>query len=144
MCICASSLACACVAAGSGDLSILRLFRELRWKTEDVTYGTHMALSMAVGLLFLGGGGASLRRDDEAIGSLLIAILPRYPSRTTDNQYYLQPIRHLYALATEHRLIRVEDVDSGEQLRVPIQVRLKFAIIGKGRQYSQLGYCSAE
>jgi hypothetical protein len=52
-----------------------------------------------------------------------MAVLPRYPSRTTDNQYYLQPMRHLYALATEHRLIRVEDVDSGEQLRVPVQVR---------------------
>ena len=41
--------------SGTGDVDCLRLMRELRWKVEgEVTYGNHMALNMALGLLFLG------------------------------------------------------------------------------------------
>jgi hypothetical protein len=43
------ALALSCVMAGSGDIDSLRLLRELRWKVEDVTYGTHMALNSAIG-----------------------------------------------------------------------------------------------
>lgn len=43
--------------AGSGDLSVLRLCRVLRSRIgSPVTYGSHMAVGMACGLLFLGGG----------------------------------------------------------------------------------------
>ena len=49
MCLSLSALSLSCVMAGSGDLECLRVLRELRWKVEDVTYGTHMALSMAIG-----------------------------------------------------------------------------------------------
>lgn len=53
MCLSAVALALAAVMAGSGDLDVLRTLRELRWKVDDVTYGTHMALSMAIGKAFL-------------------------------------------------------------------------------------------
>jgi hypothetical protein len=51
MCAAAVSLALAAVCAGTGDVDVLRILRELRWKVDDVTYGTHMALSMAIGEL---------------------------------------------------------------------------------------------
>jgi hypothetical protein len=49
MCMSATALSLASVMAGSGDLDSLRTLRELRWKVDDVVYGTHMALSMAIG-----------------------------------------------------------------------------------------------
>jgi len=123
------ALALSCVMAGSGDLDCLRLLRELRWKVDDITYGSHLAISMAIGranklifcafnirsvaeqcpsrtgLLFLGGGTYSLKRDPISTASLLLAICPRFPSRTVDNQYHLQALRHLYVLATEPRAL---------------------------------------
>jgi amino acid transporter len=53
MCVCSLCLSLACVMAGSGDIDCLRVFRELRWKIDDVTYGTHVALNMAIGKLVL-------------------------------------------------------------------------------------------
>jgi len=48
------------VMAGTGDLSVLRLCRYLRTRIGSpfgfVSYGSHMAIAMAIGLLFLGGG----------------------------------------------------------------------------------------
>ena len=49
------------VMAGTGDLSVLRICRCLRARvgtnySSFVLYGSHMAVSMATGLLFLGGG----------------------------------------------------------------------------------------
>ena len=46
--------------AGTCDLEILRLCRRLRARVGPafghVVYGSHMAISMAVGLLLIGGG----------------------------------------------------------------------------------------
>ena len=37
------------IMAGTGDLDCLRLFRALRWKVDDVNYGSHLAASMSIG-----------------------------------------------------------------------------------------------
>ena len=43
--------------AGTGNLDVLRIARQLgKRHSPDVPYGSHMAVHMAVGLLFLGGG----------------------------------------------------------------------------------------
>ena len=46
--------------AGTGDLDVLRICRHLRARVGTnysyVLYGSHMAVSMAIGLLFIGGG----------------------------------------------------------------------------------------
>ena len=43
--------------AGSGNINLLRAARQLRKRcTGDVSYGDHMAIHMAIGFLFLGGG----------------------------------------------------------------------------------------
>ena len=48
------------VMAGTGNLEVLRMCRHLRARIgplcSHVLYGSHMAISMAIGLLFLGGG----------------------------------------------------------------------------------------
>ena len=43
--------------AGSGNLEVLGIARNLRKRHgAEITYGNHMAIHMAIGLLFLGGG----------------------------------------------------------------------------------------
>ena len=56
-CLGTAALALSLVMAGSGNLKCLRLLRVLRRRVDnDVTYGFHMAVGMAIGFLFLGGG----------------------------------------------------------------------------------------
>ena len=122
MCVAAAATALACVMAGTGDLDCLRVFRELRFRVEDVTYGTHMALGMAVGLLFLAGGSASLKRDKLSVACLLLSIIPRFPAKATDNQCHLQALRHLYIVAVEERVLRTVDVSTGTAVSVGVEV----------------------
>ncbi len=42
--------------SGSGDLHVMRVIRRLHVCVGELTYGSHMAVHMALGLLFLGGG----------------------------------------------------------------------------------------
>ena len=74
------------------------------------------------GLLFLGGGNFSLRRDPLSAACLLLSFCPRYPARTVDHQYHLQPLRHLYVLAAEPRALHTIDVDSGRTVSVDVEV----------------------
>lgn len=56
---------------------------------------------------------------------LLLAFFPRFPYNTTDNQYHLQALRHLYALAVKKRELRFVDVDSGRNVHIPMQIHFK-------------------
>jgi anaphase-promoting complex subunit 1 len=125
MCLATTAQALALVMAGTGELKTLRLLRELRWRVDgDVTFGNHMALNMAIGLLFLGGGSCTIGRDNRSIAALVAALYPRYPLNTTDNRYHLQAFRHLYVLAVEPRCVEVVDVDTGAPCYVPLEVTL--------------------
>ena len=43
--------------AGTGNIQVLRVARSLYKRcSNDITYGNHMAVHMAIGFLFLGGG----------------------------------------------------------------------------------------
>jgi anaphase-promoting complex subunit 1 len=123
MCIGCAALSLAMVLAGTGDLETLRLLKVLRWRCdEEINYGSHMAFGSAIGLLFLGGGTSTIGREPEDIAALLLAFYPRFPSTTSDNQYHLQALRNLYALAVKRRDIKAIDVDTFESVFVPIQV----------------------
>jgi len=125
MCLSNIAVSLGMVMAGSGDLDLLRIFRELRQKCEpEVRYGDHMALGSAIGLLFMGGGSCTLGREPEDIAALLTAFFPRYPSSTCDNQYHLQALRHLYVLAAQRREVEVIDVDSREPIYVPVKASI--------------------
>merc|ERR1712043_154244 len=59
-CLSVVVLSLAMVMSGTGNLEVLRLCRYLRSRVgvqyNYVLYGSHMAISMSLGLLFLGGG----------------------------------------------------------------------------------------
>ncbi len=46
-----------------------------------------MAISMALGLLFMGGGARTLCTTNEAIAALVISLFPRFPVSCSDNRY---------------------------------------------------------
>lgn len=105
--------------AGTGNLEILRTCRMLRARLgataySHVTYGSHMAIHMAMGFLFLGAGRYTLRRTPEAIAALVCALFPKFPHNSNDNRYHLQAFRHLYVLAVEPRIFMPRDIDSGK------------------------------
>lgn len=79
--------------AGTGDLEVLRLCRYLRSRVGPsnsvVTYGSHLATHMAIGLLFLGGGAYTLSTSADAIAALLCAFYPKWPIHSNDNRYLL-------------------------------------------------------
>jgi anaphase-promoting complex subunit 1 len=126
MCLATTAIALGLVMAGTGDLACFRLLRELRWRVDgEISYGNHMALHMAIGLLFLGGGRAALSRSNEAIAALLAALYPRFPAHTADNQYSLQALRHLYVLAVEQRGVEAVDVETREAVYMPLEVDLR-------------------
>ncbi|CEG47463.1 Anaphase-promoting complex (APC), subunit 1 (meiotic check point regulator/Tsg24) [Plasmopara halstedii] len=124
--VCAQALAL--VDAGMGHVETLTLLRSitLRQRVDSaMTYGNHMALSMAIGLLFLGGGRATISQSKEAIAALVISLYPMPPINTADNKYHLQAFRHLYVLAVDNtRYLNTVDVDTQETCTVQIDVTL--------------------
>ena len=123
MCLGCAAISLSMVLAGTGNLDALRLFKILRWPcTDDISYGSHQAYGTAIGLLFLGGGSCTLGRDPKDIAALIMAFYPRFPSSTSDNQYHLQALRNLYALAVKKRELKAIDVDTGECVFAPIEL----------------------
>jgi anaphase-promoting complex subunit 1 len=123
-CLCTAAMALALVMAGSGDLDTLRLLKMIRWRcTEESRYGHHMMYGMAIGLLFLGGGTCTVGRSPEDLAALVTAFYPRYPVATSDNEYHLQALRHLYALAVKRQDILAVDIDTNEQVDLPVRLR---------------------
>ncbi len=112
-CLDVSAISLSLVMAGTGELSTLQFLRKLRKRTgSHFTYGNYMAVHMAIGFLFLGGGRYSLSTSDGAIASLICSLYPQFPNASNDNRYHLQAFRHLYVLAAEERCIQVLDVDT--------------------------------
>lgn len=116
-------------------MDAMKIFSELRVKCEaGVTYGIHGCIASAIGLLFLGGGSCTLGRSNEDIAALLVAFYPRWPIATTDNQFYLQALRHLYALAVKESSVECIDVDSGCPVFVPVVYKDKGGGNGNGEE----------
>ena len=55
-----------------------------------LNHGAHVAMSMALGFLFMGGGARTFSTRDEAVAALVIALYPRFPRSTADNRYHHQ------------------------------------------------------
>lgn len=127
--LCCAALSLSIVAAGSGDLEVLRLLRRLRKRRGSSggygRYGSHMAMHMATGFLFLGGGCQTFGTSDVAVVGLLLSIYPRFPTNTNDNQYHLQAFRHLYVVSVEPRCVEARDVDTGKWCAVDMEIALK-------------------
>ena len=104
-CVAAAAISLSLVMAGSGNLDCLRLLRVLRRRVDaDVTYGYHLAIGMAIGFLFLGGGRLTLGTSNSSIAALLAAIFPCFPMSQSDNRYHLQVPAPNRASGTPHAL----------------------------------------
>uniref|UniRef100_J3M678 Anaphase-promoting complex subunit 1 n=1 Tax=Oryza brachyantha TaxID=4533 RepID=J3M678_ORYBR len=127
------------VMAGSGHLQIFRLLRYLRGRSSaegQVNYGLQMAVSLAIGFLFLGGGTHTFSTSNSAVAALLITLYPRLPTGPNDNRCHLQAFRHLYVIATEPRWIQTVDVDTGLPVYCPLEVT-----VAETEYYDETNYC---
>ncbi|CAG8433353.1 1562_t:CDS:10 [Diversispora eburnea] len=117
------------VAAGSGNLEVMRRIRKLHKKDVDISnsnsYGSHMITSMALGFLCLGGGNYTLSTSNKAIAGLVSSLFPRYPIEPYDNRAYLQAFRHLWVLAVEKRCLILRDIETREACHVPVKITFK-------------------
>ena len=88
--LCVLVLSLGIVMAGSGDLEVIRLVRFLRSrvgpKNSTVTYGSHMAMHLALGMLFLGGGRYTLSTEPRAVAAMICAFFPKFPTHSNDNR----------------------------------------------------------
>ncbi|GAX79204.1 hypothetical protein CEUSTIGMA_g6644.t1 [Chlamydomonas eustigma] len=133
-CLCVVLLAMSVVMAGSGHPPSVNLIKQLIGRLHPgsvhqvsglgINYGTNMALSMAMGFLFLGAGELTFSTSKEAVAALLVSLFPRLPTSTTDNRCHLQALRHLYALAAQPRCLTAIDIDSGQEVVVPLMVEM--------------------
>ncbi len=120
------TIALAVVMSGTGELNVLRRLRVSHGQEgAGVTYGTHMAMHMACGFLFLGRGHYTLGNSNLAIAAMSIAFFPRFLSSPGDNRAYPQAFRHLWALAVEPRCLIARDVETRETVYLPVKVKLR-------------------
>ncbi|XP_059654080.1 anaphase-promoting complex subunit 1 isoform X2 [Cornus florida] len=127
------------VMAGSGHLQTFRLLRFLRSRNSadgHANYGSQMAVSLAIGFLFLGGGMCTFSTSNSSIAALLITLYPRLPTGPNDNRCHLQAFRHLYVLATEARWMQTIDVDTGLPVYAPLEVTIK-----ETEHYRETSFC---
>ncbi|KAG0011980.1 Anaphase-promoting complex subunit 1, partial [Entomortierella chlamydospora] len=125
-CLDVTAMSVAMVVAGSGRIDFLRRLRKLARRTKgDTTYGSHLSYHMALGLLFLGGGGYTLGTSNRCVAALLCSLYPRLPSDPMDNRSHLQAFRHLWVLAAEPRCLVTRDASTGACCPVPVRVHLK-------------------
>lgn len=118
-CISLMAVSLGILLAGHGDLEALGVLKTLLEKCDDeVTYGSHMAIGTATGLLFLGGGTCTLGRSADDIAAMVAAFYPRLPTTSTDNEQHSQAMRHLYAMAVYRREVRSIDVDTRQLVSV--------------------------
>ncbi|KAF8936727.1 Anaphase-promoting complex subunit 1 [Dissophora ornata] len=125
-CLDVTTMAASMVVAGSGRIDFLRRLRKLHRRIKgDTSYGSHLAYHMAMGLLFLGGGGYTLGTSNRCVAALLCSLYPRLPSDPADNRSHLQAFRHLWVLAVEPRCLVTRDASTGACCPVPVRVHLK-------------------
>ncbi|ODQ79607.1 hypothetical protein BABINDRAFT_37114 [Babjeviella inositovora NRRL Y-12698] len=118
------ALSMALVMAGTGDLETFRRLRFLQGRvSKDVGFGNYMAVNMALGLLFLGGGQYAIDSSNFAIAALVTALYPVFPKQNTE--VHLQALRSFWALAVLPRCLTVRDVATGKSCQVPVQIELK-------------------
>ncbi|KAH8113019.1 hypothetical protein DFH11DRAFT_1602401, partial [Phellopilus nigrolimitatus] len=109
------------VMVGTGEISCLkRLCLAHGMYNQPIRYGSHMAIHMAIGLLFLGGGRFSPGNSDASVAYMIAAFYPHFPALSSDNRAYLPALRHLWP-----RCLIARDVDTKEVVYLPMKIRVK-------------------
>ncbi|CAG9461557.1 unnamed protein product [Pedinophyceae sp. YPF-701] len=105
------------IMAGTGDLECVKLLRAMSLRNaKEMTSDHHATLSLALGMLFLGGGSMTLEQSPAATAALAIAFFPDFSSALGSIQ------RHLYAMAAVPRSVTAIDVDTRLPVQVPISI----------------------
>lgn len=144
-CLSVIILSLSLVMAGTGHLGTFKLLRYLHSRIDlhgHTKYGNHMAVSMAIGFLFLGGGRCTFSTNKGAIAALLISLYPVFPTKPNDNNTHLQAFRHLYVLATEARYVQAVDVDTGRDVYVPLEITIRETTNHLESTYCQVTPCT--
>lgn len=131
-CLLACANALSLVMAGTGDLRVLSVLNQLHRRT-NVAYGSHMATSMSLGLLFLGSGRLTLSNSLSAVAALLMAFFPVWPKDPEDNTCHLQALRHLYGMAVVPRVMEAVDAVSHQPVSLPVRIVLRARPHAHGR-----------
>ncbi|KAK7204962.1 hypothetical protein BZA70DRAFT_278761 [Myxozyma melibiosi] len=149
-------LAVSVVMSGTGDIDVMRRIRKLHGTVDAfVSYGSHLANHLALGILLLGGGEYSIdtggtrssrpaaetdgspepasdekRADGDDMGylataGLIIALYPQFPNDVLDNQVHLQAFRHFWTFACQRRCLVVRDIETLSPVVMPITVSCK-------------------
>ncbi|KAM3719734.1 Anaphase-promoting complex subunit [Dirofilaria immitis] len=118
--------------AGSGNLQVLRLCRLLRTRVtlpeayrDNTSHSLYAAANTVMGMLMLGRGRYALKTDDLSVAALVISFFPISPHALSDNRTYLQPLRLLWVIAAEERLLSSVDADSEEFVELEVEITFK-------------------
>ena len=63
-----------------------------------------MAVAMAMGFLFYGGGSASFSGSKEATAALVVSLFPKFPLSPTDNRSHIQVTTTLHPPSSNERV----------------------------------------
>lgn len=114
------------VMAGSGDLEVFRRLRLIYGRiNNDVPYGSYMAVNMALGILFLGGGQYAFEESNFAIAALITSLFPVFPNEENEHEVHLQVLRHFWALAVQPGCLIVREVKNGNPITVPLRINYR-------------------
>ncbi|VBB30275.1 unnamed protein product [Acanthocheilonema viteae] len=118
--------------AGSGNLQVLRLCRFLRTRItlpeayrDNTSHSLYTAANTVMGMLMLGRGRYALKTDDLSVAALVISFFPISPHTLNDNRTYLQPLRLLWVIAAEERLLCSVDADTEELVALEVEITFK-------------------
>ncbi|EGT44928.1 CBN-MAT-2 protein [Caenorhabditis brenneri] len=125
---------------GTGDLTVLRYARLLRmcdkpegdWIAMGKKHFEQTVAHQALGILMMGEGRYAFKKDDLSIALTIISTFPTMPHSVSDNSHYHQPLRFLWSMAVEPRLL--VPFDTAENCVVEVDV----TIITKATRPSEL------
>ncbi|VDK70093.1 unnamed protein product [Litomosoides sigmodontis] len=118
--------------AGSGNLQVMRLCRFLRTRItlpdayrDNTSHSLYTTANTVIGMLMLGRGRYALKTDDLSVAALVISFYPVSPHTLNDNRTYLQPLRLLWVIAAEERLLCSIDADTEEPVALEVEIAFK-------------------
>uniref|UniRef100_A0AC35U108 Movement protein n=1 Tax=Rhabditophanes sp. KR3021 TaxID=114890 RepID=A0AC35U108_9BILA len=114
----------AMVMAGSGNIAVIKLARHLKAATEhEKTSASHVHFqqsiaNMALGLVLIGGSRYVLGDSPLCVASLLMTFYPVFPKHVHENRLYLQPLRFMWVIAAEARIVTFIDTRTNKYVTV--------------------------
>ncbi|CAI5452450.1 unnamed protein product [Caenorhabditis angaria] len=127
-------LAMGIVMAGTGDKTVIRYARFLRmseklvkdsWLISGRKHYEQMVAHQTLGMLFMGNGRYAIKKDNVSIALLITSFLPVIPTSVSDNTHYHQPLRFMWTLAAEPRLIVPVDNNESTVVECDCLISLK-------------------